>query len=255
MIDTALPLPSARPHWQGAQADLEGPLVWNALPGRQAAFAVGDGDARRFHPDIGPLAGLRENSRECRQALSRLIHQTGPLALMQPGAAPHIPRSEILRQAAGVRMVLSPEGAARMAGDFARRRDMAGVVLETLGPIDFPEMLTLATLTEPGPFSTRTGELGSFWGVREQGHLIAMAGQRIATDALVEVSAVCTHPEARGRGLAPLLSQRVALAVLADGRLPILHSYADNRAALAVYARLGFVEQARLTLTLYGPAT
>ncbi|MCJ2183300.1 GNAT family N-acetyltransferase [Novosphingobium sp. 1949] len=237
-----------------APADLTGPLLWTALSGEQARFALGDGDARRFHPDIGPLAGMREDSEACRAALSRLLHETGPLALMQPGPAPEIPRAQQARQALGLRMMLSAQGAARMAADFARAQADRRVTIEELGPADFAEMLALATLTEPGPFGPRTGELGRFWGVREDGRLLAMAGQRIRTGAVAEVSAVCTHPDARGRGLAPLLSQRAALDILDGGRLPILHSYADNHTAIGVYTRLGFVEQARLSLTLYVPA-
>ena len=30
--------------------------VWSALSGRQLALSLGDGSARRFAPDIGPLA-------------------------------------------------------------------------------------------------------------------------------------------------------------------------------------------------------
>ena len=38
---------------------------------------------------------------------------------------------------------------------------------------------------------------GDFWGVRDNGRLIAMAGERLKLDGMSEVSGVCTHPDLR----------------------------------------------------------
>jgi predicted GNAT family acetyltransferase len=55
-----------------------------------------------------------------------------------------------------------------------------------------------------------------------------------------EVSGVCTHPDARGRGLAETLSRHVASEIVRRGETPFLHAYADNAGAIRLYERLGF---------------
>ena len=102
-------------------------------------------------------------------------------------------------------------------------------------------MVELATLTEPGPFREGTHELGGFYGIFEGNRLLSMAGQRMRVPGYVEVSAVCTHPDARGRGYARTLMLRVMTDIRAEGLTPFLHSWAFNYAAIRVYTDLGFV--------------
>jgi predicted GNAT family acetyltransferase len=108
-------------------------------------------------------------------------------------------------------------------------------------PENVPAMIELARLTEPGPFQLRTIELGAFFGIFHGDGLMAMSGQRLSLPGFVEVSAVCTHPEARGRGYAPALMSRVMEHIRAQGKTPMLHSFSDNAPAIAVYRSLGFV--------------
>jgi ribosomal protein S18 acetylase RimI-like enzyme len=109
-----------------------------------------------------------------------------------------------------------------------------------LGPDDVGEMLALVEITQPGPFSVRTVELGGYVGVFDGARLVAMAGQRLAPPGFRELSAVCTHPDFRGRGLAAGLSALVARDILERGERPFLHHAPDNHAARRVYEALGF---------------
>jgi len=111
---------------------------------------------------------------------------------------------------------------------------------------DAPDMIELAMLTRPGPFIARTHTMGSFIGIRKEGRLIAMAGERFKLDGYTEVSGVCTHPDWRGRGYAGLLSRIVATRIMARGETPFLHAFITNTAAIRLYESLGFVARRRL---------
>jgi predicted GNAT family acetyltransferase len=203
--------------------------VWNALSTRQAEFAIGGDHARRFADDIGTLAGARDDSAESLRALAALVPPTGPLLLLQADPIA-LPLGTIaVTTAAGVQMI-----AERIAPAPVDPR------IEPLTDADAPAMLTLATLTKPGPFAARTPSLGDFWGIKDHGVLVAMAGERMKHVGFTEVSGVCTHPDARGRGLARMLSAWVTARIAARGDTPYLHAYASNTVAIELYRSLGF---------------
>jgi len=111
-------------------------------------------------------------------------------------------------------------------------------------------MVELAKLTEPGPFRKRTSELGAFFGIFENDRLLAMTGQRMHVPGFTEVSAVCTHPDARGRGYARTLIATVMRDILAQNRTPFLHVFAHNTSAIRVYEALGFTQRRVLHLAI-----
>ena len=213
--------------------------VWQALNGRQSSFAIGDGRALRFVPDVSLFAAARDDSSECIAALGALVAAGGNVLLLQAEESPLPPGTAIELTAPCVQMVLD-----RLVPIGASAR------IAPLGEADAPEMLELATLTQPGPFFARTHELGAFWGVKENGKLIAMAGERMRLDGFTEISGVCTNPDYRGRGLAATLSHTVASHILARGETPFLHAYAGNAAAIAIYQALGFVLRRQMVATV-----
>ena len=124
------------------------------------------------------------------------------------------------------------------------------VELSVLSHPDMQDMLALAALTHPGPFQPHTYQFGTFLGVRVDGMLVAMGGQRMHLPGYRELSAICTHPDFRGRGYARLIVSRLVAAVFDEGLTPFLHVEADNLGAQALYSTLGFVERARLPLVV-----
>jgi predicted GNAT family acetyltransferase len=113
-------------------------------------------------------------------------------------------------------------------------------VLE-LGPEDAVEMLDLADRTRPGPFQLRTPEVGRYVGIRIDGKLVAMAGERFHPPGFTEISAVCTDPDVRGQGLAQRVMGAVGAGIVARGETPILHVAGTNEGAVRLYQRMGFV--------------
>ena len=202
--------------------------VWNSLVTRHAQFAVGGDRARRFAPDIGPLAGARDDDRASLDELGALVPADGPLIVLQADAIVAPPRVSAT-VVPGVQMV---------ADTLVAVPDDPRIVPLTADHA--PAMLALATLTRPGPFAARTQMLGDFVGVFDGDRLVAMAGERMKQPGFTEVSGVCTHPSARGRGLARTLSAHVARRIVARGETPYLHAYATNAPAIRLYESLGF---------------
>jgi len=104
-----------------------------------------------------------------------------------------------------------------------------------------PQAMELTALTRPGPFGERTIELGEWYGVFEDGLLIAMAGERLQDGRLREISGICTRPEFQGRGLARRMTELMVRRLLARGETPFLHVAAKNTRAVELYKKMGFV--------------
>jgi ribosomal protein S18 acetylase RimI-like enzyme len=213
--------------------------VWSALTTRHAALAEGGDLARRYDPSIVPFAAARDDSGESLAALAALAGPGESLLLLQADAIA-LPRGFVtVTAAAGVQMVLRhPPPKA------------ADARIERLTDADAADMLALARLTRPGPFSLRAQALGAFWGVRENGRLVAMAGERMKQEGVTEISGVCTHPDFTGRGLARLLSVFVAHRVLERGETPYLHAYATNTAAIGLYESIGFALRSMMNVAV-----
>lgn len=180
-----------------------------------------------------PLAGLIEQSPEAYAALATLIPVGGMAGLF---------RNVIPDPPAGWEVV-NRGGMRQMHG--AHLIPVANDRIERLGPADVPAMAALVQLTDPGPFGPRTIELGDFYGIRDEGRLVAMAGERIHPGSYAEVSAVCTHPDYRGRGYAAALVTQVAQGMVARGDVPMLHVRIDNP-AVRVYEQVGFTTERHL---------
>jgi predicted GNAT family acetyltransferase len=215
--------------------------VWNALTSRQAHLAEGGHRALRIGVDYGLFAASRDLSNGDLAALTALIPQDGIVGILETCAIPAPP---------GATEVMRGDVHQMMAKHITTKEPRFDVI--ALSDNDADEMLALATLTEPGPFFRRTHHLGDFVGVRQQGKLVAMAGERLKLNGFTEISAVCTHPDWRGRGYAGGLMQIVAQRILARDETPFLHVYAGNSGAIALHETMGFCFRKALTFTVLG---
>jgi ribosomal protein S18 acetylase RimI-like enzyme len=120
----------------------------------------------------------------------------------------------------------------------------------TLGAADVPEMLSLVAETDPGPFLTRTVELGDYLGIRRDAGLVAMAGERLRLEGWTEISAVCTKAGWRGQGLASRLVGELVARIQRRSQRVFLHVLSTNSGAIRLYQQLGFRIRQRATLTV-----
>jgi ribosomal protein S18 acetylase RimI-like enzyme len=215
------PAPGPRPH------PLDNP-AHSALTGPHAHFAERRGNVLRYPVDVSPFVALPEVPTA--QDWADIADLAGPGALV-PLAGVAVPPPdgwEIAMRGAGVQMV--DVGVADAPDDEAVQ----------LTPADVPEMLDLVARTKPGPFLPRTIELGTYLGVRRDGALVAMAGERLHPPGFTEISAVCTDPAYRGHGFATRLVRAVAHGIRRRGETPFLHAAASNTNAIRLYESLGF---------------
>jgi ribosomal protein S18 acetylase RimI-like enzyme len=219
MLTSSTTMPSPHPLDNPAMAALLGP---------QAHLAQRCGQAVRYEPDVSPFAALPLDADEA--AWADLAELTGPAGVAVTAGVPAAPPPgwQLLRDLEGVQMV----------GDgVAARPDPEAIVLQ---PEDAAEMLDLVARTRPGPFLARTIELGTYLGIRRDGELIAMAGERIRAPGWTEISAVCTDERFRGQGLGTRLVHAVTAVITGRGEAPFLHASADNAGAIRLYEALGF---------------
>jgi len=217
--------------------------VWNALTSTQSALAEGGAQARRFPPDVAPFADIVDMSGEAFAALGALMAPSDYVVLFTPDPVTPPAPFRILLAKTGEQMTGTP---AEVSSGGAR--------IVTLGAADVPDMMELTQLTNPGPFVARTHELGTFLGIRADGQLVAMAGERMKPADYTEITAVCVHPAYRGRGYAQLLLGAVARGIVARGEIPFLHVFSDNTNAIALYRRQGMEIRRRLCITVLGKA-
>jgi predicted GNAT family acetyltransferase len=213
--------------------------VWNALVTTQAALAEGGALARRYPPDMAPFAAITDTSPQSFAALRVLMSgsEVAVLFTTEPVTPPG--EFKLLLARTGEQMIGTPTEAPTGTADIV-----------TLGAADVPAMMELTKLTNPGPFALRTHELGTFLGIKVAGRLVAMAGERTKPANYTEITAVCVHPDFRGRGYAQLLLAAVARQILARGEIPFLHVFSDNHSAIALYRRQGMQIRRRMHVTV-----
>ncbi len=208
-------------------------VIWQALTTRQTHFAESCNGARRFIREVTALCAFPEPNDEGYNALANLTEPQGTASVFLN--EPYQPRSgwEYVVGAPLLQMICENGHADSIPAHTSAN------ILE-LGGKDSPDMLELTALTKPGPFRTRTHELGNYVGIRDGGKLVAMAGERLKVPGYTEVSAVCTHPDHLGKGYAGAVMSEVMCGIRARGETPFLHVRSDNARAIAVYERLGF---------------
>jgi ribosomal protein S18 acetylase RimI-like enzyme len=210
--------------------------VWHALTGPHRAHAIVRGRARHYPRDMAPFSAIAEANAEAYADLALDLPPGTEARLFRPFEE-ELPRGwEQIDCFPMLQMIATavPEAA------------IDSVVV--LGEADIPAMMDLVAVAKPGPFGRRTPALGRYLGVRDGDGLVAMAGERMHLPGYVELSAICVHPQARGRGHAVALTRRLMRLAFGRGDVPFLHVRPDNVGAVALYKRLGFETRRELVV-------
>ncbi|WP_327004650.1 GNAT family N-acetyltransferase [Dactylosporangium sp. NBC_01737] len=209
--------------------------VWAALGGPHRRFAERVGDAARYQTDVAPFITVAPGAGPAVWADVAALAGAGEVVTIT-GTAPAPPEHwEVVMEAGGVQL---------LDVSLDARPDPEAVELTAA---DVPEILDLVERTQPGPYRRRTIELGTYLGIRRDGRLIALAGERLHPPGWTEISAVCTDAAHRGQGLATRLVRAVAHGIRARGEHPFLHAAATNTNAIRLYESIGFELRRRTT--------
>jgi ribosomal protein S18 acetylase RimI-like enzyme len=207
-------------------------VIWKALTTCQKHLATIDHDAARFLPDVSLLGALAEPSAEAYASLLSILNAGDRVGLFLPTDSPSPPPWKVIVSLPLLQMIFEKAGLHQSNHEPPR--------FVRLGDADVPQMLALTRLTKPGPFGTRTHEMGEYWGIGQNGELIAMAGERLHLPGYTEISAVCTHPEHLGHGYATALINLLIQRIRDRGEQPFLHVLPQNTRAVELYERSGF---------------
>jgi predicted GNAT family acetyltransferase len=213
--------------------------IWSALTTRQSSLAEGGARALRYQVAFTPFADMVDMSAASFAALADLMAGAQVAVLFTPDAVTPPAGFKVVLAETGEQMIGSPADSALREAE-----------IERLGAADVPAMMALTALTRPGPFYARTHELGTFLGIRVGGELVAMAGERMKPGNLTEMTAVCVHPDHRGRGYAQALLAAIARQIEARDEIPFLHVFTNNASAIALYRRQGMRIRRRLHVTV-----
>lgn len=217
------------------QAVLDNP-AWSSLTGRHAHLAIGNEHVLHYPADVSPFVGVRDWSDPgVWDAILEVFGHGASVGVSH--ADPVLPAGwEPIFSIPGVQLVETPA--------LRTRPDQEAV---ELGAADSADMLALVERTRPGPFLPRTHELGRYVGIRREGRLVAMAGERLHPEGWTEISAVAVDAAHRRQGLASRLVLDVAFHARQRGDRALLHASASNTAAIAGYEKLGFALRRRLS--------
>ena len=191
--------------------------------------------------DVTPFADMVDMSEASFAALGDLLSGSQVAALFTPEPSTFPPDFKVVLAGPCEQMIGSPADSPLRDAEIVK-----------LGAADVAAMMALTELTKPGPFALRTHELGTFLGIRVGGELVAMAGERMKPGNFVEMTAVCVHPDHRGRGYAQALLAAVARQIEARGEIPFLHVFSRaTSSAIALYQRQGMRIRRRLHVTAF----
>lgn len=214
-------------------------MIWHAISTGNRDISLLDGNVGCYRSDVAPFAAVKEPGPRSFDQLH---------SILEPGRKVAISYLDTVSLDETKWETLHHMDCCQMIYEYPVNSFITknSSLVVPLGEKHIPEMLELTALTKPGPFLQNTILFGNYFGIFENGRLAAMTGQRMHPVPYLEVSAVCTHPDFRGRGYAKALMLHVMRIILDNGFIPFLHVLANNSTAISLYESIGFRTRRRL---------
>jgi len=217
-------------------------MIWNAITTGNISIADQKDNAGVYKENIAPFASVKEWNEINVNQLHSLIPPGRRIAMAYPeNFHLHTDQWLILQQMDCYQMVYE--------NPIAQFTTTASTLITRLNETHVPQMLELTALTKPGPFFEKTILFDNYFGIFQNGQLAAMAGQRMHPVPYMEVSAVCTHPDFRGKGYAKAIMLHVMKIILDNSFIPFLHVLAENTSAITLYESIGFIKRKRFYIS------
>ncbi|MFD0837072.1 GNAT family N-acetyltransferase [Mariniflexile aquimaris] len=223
--------------------DLEHQLknpVWYSLKETHKKFVVEFNDVQFYDPEICNFAAFFDETKTAK-ASNDYLKISDEFFFVSENQTPIIDDNKVYlaKKTDGCQMVLNK---------LADVEIDENIVLLDATYID--EIYDLIWLVMPGYYKKRTFEMGKYFGIFKNGKLVSIAGQRMQTNLFIEVSAVVTHPNYTGKGLAKQLIAYNTKEILKENKTPILHTNKGNK-AIPLYEKLGYQLTRNMNWWLY----
>jgi ribosomal protein S18 acetylase RimI-like enzyme len=206
--------------------------AWYALTETHRQFAMGSDRLKRYQETIVSFFAFDHNKKNALQELDQLCKAGESFFII--GELPSLPSNYSIE---------SNLPCLQMICTSLTHSPAFSSLIEELGEKDEQQMLALINLVQPGYFLPGTRLMGNYYGIRQEGELVAITGERMRMNGLTEISAVVTHPGFTGRHYAQKLVAHAVNKNLEAGIIPFLHVAENNERAIGIYKKLGFVQR------------
>ena len=209
--------------------------AWYALTEKHQSFAIGTDEIKKYQRFVAPWIGHTSTTQNILQQLDSFI-ETGESCYVFD-TMPVLPPNYIHETTVHVLQMICEQEI---------KNDTHTAVIEKIEEDGAAELETLINLVQPGYYSPGTKLMGEYYGIRQDGKLVAAAGERICLAEFTEVSGVVTHPGYTGRKYAQQLVAYVTNINFSKGLVPYLHVAQINERAIKLYEYLGYTTRRKM---------
>lgn len=215
--------------------------VWSAIKVSQSQHALTRPLAVRFLPEYTPFVTKFNDTELAEQNLLDLVDTNETVYLFSPHAVVS-PNRWFIDAKVNVHQMICLHATSLESPDFENSD------IEIIHPSK-ENVLQLTKIAFPDFFRKKTYEMGRYWGLKYQGQLATIAGERMKiAPHFQEISTVCTLPEFKRCGFSKILMSKIVTDLQQKNLIPYAHIVHTNQASLNLFSKLGFTIRATIPM-------